>query len=232
MTADAEWQTTQAAEHVFEADAMRTRAFLGYGVLVGPFYLVVGVLQGMFREGFSFARHPLSVLSNGSLGWIQIANFVISGFMVILAARGIRHVLGARARAAAGALMTFGIAMLVSAVCRADPVDGFPVGTPLGPPTSISTMGLMHFIAGTLGFTALGVSGLLFARVLARQGLRALATFSLVAGLVVLFGFFGGAAFAATTSGIIGIWISVVAGWLWLAVLCYQLSTRIPAPAP
>jgi hypothetical protein len=42
-----------------------TRSLLGSGVLAGPFSLALGVAQGLIRDGFSFARHPLSVLANG-----------------------------------------------------------------------------------------------------------------------------------------------------------------------
>jgi hypothetical protein len=51
-------------------------------------------------------------------------------------------------------------------VLKADPMDGFPVGTPLGPPKSICPMGLGHFVAGGLGFVALAASALLASRVM------------------------------------------------------------------
>ena len=72
--------TTAAAapSHAFNRAAV-TRSLLGYGVVVGPLYLVAGVAQGLLRPGFSFARHPLSVLANGDYGWVQTANFAISG---------------------------------------------------------------------------------------------------------------------------------------------------------
>ncbi len=78
--------------------AAATAALLRWGVLAGPFYLAVGVIQGLVRDGFDFARHPLSVLANGPGGWIQTANFVLTGLMVLAAAAGFRHVLGAKSR--------------------------------------------------------------------------------------------------------------------------------------
>jgi len=38
----------------FDRGAAITRSLLGYGVVVGPFYLVVGVIQGLVRDGFDF----------------------------------------------------------------------------------------------------------------------------------------------------------------------------------
>ena len=65
-----------------------TTALLRCGILAGPFDLAVGPIQARLREGFDPARHPLSVLAVGPGGWIQTANFVITGLLVIAAALG------------------------------------------------------------------------------------------------------------------------------------------------
>jgi len=48
-----------------------TKSLLGYGVLAGPFYVIVVLAQALTRPGFDLARHDASLLSNGPLGWIQ-----------------------------------------------------------------------------------------------------------------------------------------------------------------
>ena len=35
---------------------------------------VVSLTQAATRAGFDLTRHPLSALSNGDLGWLQITN--------------------------------------------------------------------------------------------------------------------------------------------------------------
>jgi hypothetical protein len=202
-----------------------TRSLLRYGVVVGPFYLVVGVLQGLLRDGFDFGRHALSHLANGPGGWVQTANFVLSGLMVIAAAAGIARVLKPTGRTLTWFLGAYGVSMLVAAFFPADPVDGFPVGTPAGAPTSITTTGLIHFAAGGLGFTCLAVSCFLAARAMSRRNAPSLARMSLFSGLAVVAGFFG--PFVGLPFGIAGIWFAVVVGWLWLAVLSMQLSRGI-----
>ena len=204
--------------------AVSTWSWLRWGVVAGPFYLTVGVMQGLLRDGFDFGRHPLSVLANGPFGWVQTGNFVLSGLMVIAAAVGFRRRLGPRSRGVMWCLGAFGAAMIVAAVFPADPVDGFPPGTPEGFPTSISTTGLLHFAAGALGFLFLALSGILAAWTLARRSMRSLAAFSLLSGLAVAFGFFGG---MVLPIGIVGIWFAVIVGWAWLAVL----SLRLPRQA-
>ncbi len=118
--------------------------------------------SGAAREGFDFARHPLSVLANGSWGWVQTANFVLSGLMVLAATVGFGRVLGPKITRAFRWTLAVATAseMLLAAIFPADPIDGFPPGTPKGMPASISTTGLMHFVAGALTFLMLGLSGL------------------------------------------------------------------------
>jgi hypothetical protein len=195
---------------------MMTPVLLRCGMVAGPCYLAVGVGQGLVRDGFDFARHPLSVLANGPGGWIQTANFVVTGLMVLAAAAGFRRVLGPKSRGVTWFLGLYGAAMIAAAVFPADPVDGFPPGTPLGFPTSISTTGLIHFISGALAFTFLAVSGFCAAWTMWRRQMPSLAILSLVSGLVVVLGFFGGIVLPV---GILGIWAAVVVGWVWLMVM-------------
>lgn len=208
--------------------AAGTRALLRLGMLAGPFYLAVGLTQALLRDGFDFSRHALSHLANGPGGWVQTTNFVLSGLMVIGAAVGFARVLGPNARAVRWCLGGFGASMLVAAIFPADPVYGFPVGTPAGDPTLISTRGMVHFVAGALGFILLGVSCFFAAAALSRAQALWLARLSFFSGLVILVGFFGGAMLGG--AGILGIWISVVVGWAWLAVVSRHLYRRVPDP--
>ena len=203
-------------------DTGGTRSLLLCGVLAGPIYLAVGIAQGLLRDGFDFGRHPLSVLANGPGGWVQTANFVVTALMVVAAAVGFQRVLRPTSRATGIFLGAFGTSMLVAAVCRADAVDGFPVGTPLGPPTSISTLGLLHFAAGALGFVALAVSCLVASRAMSRRGERTFARLSLLSGVIILLGFFSVA--IPNSSPVLGIWAAVVVGWVWLSVMSRRLS--------
>lgn len=198
----------------------RTRRLLMGGVAAGPLYLGAGVAQGLLREGFDFGRHALSVLANGSAGWIQTANFVVSGLLVLGAAVGIARVLGRGSRAMTVLLGGYGVAMLAAAVFTADPVDGFPPGTPEGFPTSISTTGLLHFVSGAAAFACLGFSALAGAGTFRRRRMTPLAWLSLLTGLSVLVGFFGGFMLPV---GIAGIWFAVVIGWVWLTVVSLRL---------
>lgn len=220
-------ERTNEAE--FDRGAAVTRSLLGYGVLAGPFYLAVGLIQVFVRDGFDLMRHPLSLLANGPGGWVQTANFALTGLMVLAAAVGFRRVLGRESRAVTWFLGAFGASMIVAAVFPADPVDGFPVGTPEGYPTSISTPGLIHFIAGAIGFISLAVSCFVGARAMSRRNVPWLARLSLASGVAIVLGFFAPMV-SSLPVGILGIWFSVVVGWTWLAVLSLHLYRVAPDP--
>jgi hypothetical protein len=208
-----------------------TRSLLGYGIIAGPFYLALGVGQGLIRDGFSFARHPLSVLANGPGGWLQTANLVLSAVMVLAAVVGIARVAAAGSRALRAALAVYALGMIVAAIFPADPMDGFPPGTPLGVPTTISTTGLVHFAAGAVTFLAMAIACWAGARTLSRRGERGLARFSVLAGFVVFLGFFAGSALASSVGGVAGIWVAVVMGWAWLAVVSRYYYRISPDPS-
>jgi hypothetical protein len=200
-----------------------TRTLLIGGVVAGPLYLAAGLIQALTRAGFDLARHPLSVLANGPGGWVQTANFVVTGLLVIAAAAGFWRWQpprsGPRLRASAVFLALYGACLLAGAVFPADPIDGFPPGTPLGMPTSISPTGIAHFGAGALAFVCLAVSAVLAGLAL-RRTTGWLGGLSLFSGLAVLAGFFGG---FFLPSPVAGIWFAVVVGWGWLTVTSLHL---------
>lgn len=214
------WAEVAQGERSATAPNDITPKLLLCGVLAGPLYLIVGLAQALTREGFDLSRHALSHLANGPGGWIQTLNLAVTGALVIAAAVGIGRTLGRQSRVAWWLLGAYGAAMMLAAVFPADPADGFPPGTPEGMPTSISTAGLLHFVFGGLGFLMLGLSCLVAARGFSRAGNGTLSRLSLVSGLVVLVGFFGG---TTPAIGVIGIWAAVVMGWVWLAAVSWTL---------
>ena len=224
MGSDAGARTTpgSAIQSGFDRSAAVTRSLLGCGVVVGPFYLLFGLIQAFVRDGFDLTRHPLSLLANGPGGWVQTANFILSGTMVIAAAVGFARALRPQSRATSWFLGCFGASMLAAAVFPADPVDGFPVGTPEGFPTTISTPGILHFAAGGIGFLTLAVSCFAMAVAMSRRKEPTTARLSFLSGLAIIAGFFGPMALPISL-GTAGIWFAVVVGWAWLALMSLHL---------
>jgi hypothetical membrane protein len=213
-----------SSELGYDRSTSPTRSLLLCGVLVGALYLATGLIQGFVRDGFDFRRHALSHLANGPGGWVQTANFVVCGLMVVGAALGIARVL--RSRAAGWVLGCYGASMIAAAIFPTDPVDGFPPGTPAGVPAALSTSGLVHLAAGALGFMTLAAACFVVARAMSRRKQSSLARLSLICGLVVLIGFFAPAAIPNGPAGIAGIWLAVVVGWAWLAITSTHLMRQ------
>jgi Protein of unknown function (DUF998) len=204
-----------------------TRSLLGYGVLAGPVYVGVSLAQALTREGFDLTRHPWSVLANGGPGWIQIANLALTGAMVIAAAVGLRRALrGGRAGKWGPRLIGgYGAGMLAASVFKADPVDGFPVGTPSGQVT-MSWHGMLHFATGGVGFVCFIAACFVLAGRFARAGERGWAWYSRATGLVFLAGF---AAAAVPTAGNLAFTAGVIATFVWLGALSVRMYRRIGA---
>ena len=207
----------------FDTAAAVTRSMLGWGVVAGPFYLLVGLVLALTREGFDFAQHPLSVLMLGDGGWMQVTNLALSGAMVLVAGIGAAR---AGARGTGIAVGVYGAAMVASAIFPPDPMPGFPPGQDGA--TTMSVSGLLHFAFGGIGFTALAVAAFLLGGWLARHGERGGAVWSRAAGVVILVGFVGGAALGPAGMG--GLWLAVVVGFLWLLLASLRLYRAVPHP--
>ena len=136
-----------------------TSRLLWAGIAAGPLFLVVTLAQALTRDGFDLSRHPASLLSLGELGYVQIANFVVSGLMYIVAARTIRE-----ATALAVSVASAGVGMIVAGVFTADPSLGFPAGAPDGVPETLSMHAALHGVGFAVAFVAIFVANLLFAR--------------------------------------------------------------------
>jgi hypothetical protein len=65
-----------------------TRRLLACSVAAGPLFLAAALIQALTRPGFDLTRDAVSLLSIGSLGWIQIANFLLTGVLFVAAAAG------------------------------------------------------------------------------------------------------------------------------------------------
>ena len=63
------------------------------GTLAGPLFITVVVAQALTRTGFDLTRDAASLLDDGSWGWVQAANFIVTGLLLIAAAAGLRHTL-------------------------------------------------------------------------------------------------------------------------------------------
>jgi hypothetical protein len=143
-----------APSSVSEGTASKTRALLACGIVAGPLFLAVALTQAFTRQGFDLSRHPLSLLSLGDLGWIQITSFVVTGVLYVACAVGMRRALGPGPGAAWGPRLVgvLGIGLIMGGVFLTDAGAGFPPGAPAGAP-EISWHGMLHNVAPSWRWT-------------------------------------------------------------------------------
>src|SRR6266567_4877568 len=207
----------------------QTRALLICGLIAGPFYIVVGLIQALTRPGFDIIRHDLSLLANGDLGWIQITNLVLAGLLVVAFAVGMRQALYAGRGGTWGPLLLgiYGLGLIGAGFFTADPAFGFPPGTPANA-HAVSWHGLLHFICGGIGFLGLIAACFVFARRFAARRQRGWAVYSLATGVIFFVAFAGVATGSGQSWSVIGFWIGVVFAWAWIWALAMKLLNERP----
>ena len=137
--------TTHPAPTVRFGHGVATDDLLNAGVAAGPVLALTWLAQGLVRDGYDFTRHPMSLLALGEGGWVQIANFCVSGGLMLACAAGLRRILtdGPGARWVPRLVATIGASLIASGVFTADPGAGFPAGAPEGAPV-MSWHGILH----------------------------------------------------------------------------------------
>ena len=209
-----------------------TRSLLGYLALAGPFYVVVSLAQALTRHGFDLTRDEWSLLALGHLGWIQQANLILTGVMIIVGAVGVRRAISRSADAGTWAprlLAGYGLGLIGAGVFRADAADGFPPGTPGGRAAHVSGHGMLHLLFGSLGFACLIAACFVIARSYYRRKNRRGAVTSGAVGVVFAAGFAGIATGAASEAINVGFTAAVVISSAWVTAVAVGLYRRTRA---
>ena len=169
------------------AGSMRTRLLLICGALAGPFFTIVWLVQGLTRANYDPMRYAISSLSVGEFGWIQIANFLITGTLILAFSVELwRH--GATLRGSSGSVWgplligLVGIGLIGSGIFVTDPLNGYPPGTPVIP-TERTWHGILHDLFGIPFFLGLPIACFVFARFFTRQSERSWAWYSRLSGI-------------------------------------------------
>jgi hypothetical protein len=200
------------------ATTTTTRSLLTCAAVAAPLWAAVSLVQAAAREGFDLTRHPLSALSTGSLGWLQITNFIVAGILTIAGAAGLSRVLDSKW--APRLLRINGIGMIAAGVLVMDPADGFPVGTPSGMPTAMTWHSYGHMAAGSVAFIALIAACYVLGRNYGRAGNRGHAVASRIAGTALVIG--NGWAMTGGQAGSLTLAVGAGTAMLWVSFVAAQ----------
>jgi hypothetical membrane protein len=199
-----------------------TQALLACGAICGPLFVAVFLVEGALRPGYSALRHPVSALAIGPSGWVQDANFVVTGTLVVAFAVGLRGT-GVWAPLLIGVT---GIGFLGAGFFTCDPLSGYPAGTPAVPIPTLH--GTVHNSVSGLVFTALPAACLVMAVRCARRGRRGWAGYSVATAVVFLACFVLAAVAFAQQPALVAVGgllqrLTLVSGFAWLTALALHL---------
>jgi hypothetical protein len=206
-----------------------TRSLLLCGAVAGPLYLLVATAQALTREGFDVRWHAASLLAIGELGWVQIANFVVAGALVIAGAVGMRRALPSDRVSVwwASLVGVYGVGLVAAGVFVADPANGFPVGASAPPAGSMSPSGAAHFVAGGVAFAALVAAGFVGSRsffAAGRPGWGAASAAIAAVFLVTWMAMIGTGAVAAIAN--VAFAAAIALAWAWLSAVTLRLRAE------
>jgi Protein of unknown function (DUF998) len=204
-----------------------TRALLSCGSAAGLVYVAVGIAQILTREGFDMRRHALSLLSNGDLGWIQIANFLCSGLLVIAGAAGVRRALhpGRGGTWLPILFAIYGLGLIGAGIFVADPGAGFPPGTPSS--TTMTRSGVLHFVFGGIGFYAIIAACFVATHRFSKEGRPGWAIYSAVSGAFFFISFAAIASGTTSVAVLLTFYAAVAWIWAWLSALMIEIRKEV-----
>lgn len=197
------------------------RGLLVCGAVAGPLFITVVVAQALTRTGFDLTHDAASLLDDGPWGWIQSANFIVTGLLLIAAAAGLRRTLrtGPGHKWIPRLLTIAGAGMAGGGVFHPDPSGGFPPGTPRGASAIATWHGVAHMVCGSAAFLALIAVCFVIAHRLAASGQRRAAACSRIAGGLCAVG----VVTAGAPHGSLTLFTGVSLALLWIAVATTRL---------
>jgi hypothetical protein len=211
-----------------------TEFLLFCGVVGPPLFVLVLLIEGATRPGYSAWRTDGSYLALSNQGWEQIANFLVCGVLCIAFAVGLQRSWRTGRASVWGPRLVglFGVGLLIAGVFVIDPGQGYPPGAPLN--GGLHTVhGWIHGINGLLLFNVVlpAACFVLARRFAADPQHRRWATYSWLTGALILVialpintivvpfaEYFG----LPVVDGLIQR-VEISMGWVWIALIALQL---------
>src|SRR6266516_7522593 len=204
-----------------------TRWLLLAGVIGPILFVAVLLIEGWTRPGYDPQRMYGSLLSLGDQGWQQIANFLVTGVLFVLAAFGWRRSMpdGPGCRWVPILLGLAGIGLMVAGVFVTDASNGYPPGTPPGRAAAGSWHGAIHDLA-SIFFVFFGLPAAMFimARRFRGEGSR-WSLYSLASGV----GVFVALAAMFAFPDLLGLMqrVAIVIAFGWVARVSWRFRTQL-----
>ena len=102
------------------------------GAIACPLFIIVVLIEGAIRPNYNSFIFPLSSLSIGDTGWIQISNFIFTGILLVAFSFGLKKVCNSNNEKSRGPILIslVGIGLIGAGVFSTDPIFGYPTDKP------------------------------------------------------------------------------------------------------
>jgi len=201
------------------------------GGAIGPLlFIVVFLVEGATRPHYSVWQDAVSALSLGKGGWMQRANFIVCGALVIGFAIGLRRVLHTGRGSTWGPILLgiFGLCLIGAGIFVTDPGLGYPHEAST---ITLTVHGTIHNLITLVAFISLPAACFVLARRdAADPAVRGWAWYAIATGLLVA-AFFVLTGVVEALGGPAGFTqrIAIIVGWGWIALLAIRLMGK-PIP--
>lgn len=145
------------------------RLLLGAGLAGSALFTATFLIDGAFRPAYGALGQPMSALSLGPGGWVQVTNFIVFGLLTCASAPGWRASLapGLGAVWYPRLKLVAGLMLIAAGVFSQDPARGYPSGIPA--PTAASVHSQIHNVVAVAALVATVVGMFVLARRLRRE---------------------------------------------------------------
>jgi hypothetical protein len=196
------------------------------GMIAGPLFLIVFLIEGALRAGYNALRQPVSALALGNRGWVQRVNFMATGVLMLACAFGLHLAPLSHSSFWAPFLIGLYALGLIGAGIFVTDVTGLPAA--ISTPAKRDVSGVIHDLFSLIVFVSLFVACFVFAHLFAISGSSSWEIYSVVTGILFAIGFLLFARGFASTSRLASIAgllqrLTIAIGWIWIALVAAHL---------
>jgi hypothetical protein len=153
-------------------------------------FVLTFLIEGALRPNYSALKHPVSSLSIGETGWIQVMNFIGSGFLLLIFSYRLRKRLKPIPLLKKVPVL-FGmvaLGLIGAGICITDPVYGYPENKPLRL-SQFTIRGHLHDVFSLFVFVCLPVACFSLRNYFLLEGKKGLANYVLYGAIGMLLAF-------------------------------------------
>jgi len=198
------------------------------GMVAGPLFVIVFLIEGSLRSGYDVMRQPVSALAIGKRGWVQQANFIVVGIFMLAYAFGLNMALAAYG---GSFWMPFLVGLyaigLIGAGIFVTDKTGMPSNAPA--PKKRDVAGAIHDLCSLIVFIPLFIACFVLADLFATSGSLGWQLYSIATGILFGIGFIIFARGFTRAKKFAGFYqrLTIAIGWIWLALVATHLLALI-----